>query len=167
MCKCKAGFTVFNSSCLPICDEGIYSATGICTAATCPAGSHEVETSSGDEGDGGDEEREASSIFWGHCECNDGFWVPSKQRCMNACPYYAEFTSSQTGNVSDGWCTCRGRVEVNDNPDDVEYWVPKPDHSDCQQCPDGSTGVNQDGTKCICPNNKVYRPSCNKCLFPN
>ena len=154
LCRCKNDFTVFNGSCLPLCDNGgQYLATGVCSTVSCPTDAVEA---SGDEVE-----------FWGHCKCrnNNFHWFPTLAACK-VCPDKSDYDATATSGTTNAiryynyQCVCRP------GEDDNQFFVF--DNRSCAQCPDGSTyntNYPTSGARCNCPDTAPYYCATNnRCL---
>lgn len=156
ICQCKEDFTVFNGSCLPLCDNGgEYLSTGVCSVVNCPANASEA---TGDEVE-----------FWGHCKCNTSgnyHWFPTLQSCK-VCPNNSEYDATGNSNTSNALpyynyqCVCDAGTSTN------PYFVVGRDK--CQQCPADSTyntnytSSSSASERCNC-GSKIYCPGSNTCV---
>lgn len=154
LCQCKDDFTVFNGSCLAVCDNGgIYLANGACSTVACPADAVEA---SGDEVE-----------FWGHCKCrNTSFhWFPLLQACKT-CPDNSEYIATATSGTPNAIRYYNYQCVCNDGTADNPFFVLN--NRSCAQCPEESTyntNYPTSGARCICPETKPYYCATNnRCL---
>ena len=156
ICQCKEDFTVFNGSCLPLCDNGgEYLSTGVCSTVNCPANASEATGSEVE--------------FWGHCKCNTSgnyHWFPTLQSCKT-CPANSDYDATGTATTSNALPYYNYQCVCNEGTSDNPYFVVG--RNSCQQCPNGSTyNQNHEGTsdRCSCNTQAkpYYCPGSNTCL---
>ena len=152
MCRCKDDFTVFNGSCLSLCDNGgQYLATGVCSTVSCPANSDNVS--------------ESDAEFWGHCKCNaNHYWFPTLQACK-VCPENSEYNANGTSSMSNAVGYYNYQCVCNDSGDTSNPFFVV-DNRLCERCPEGSNYQNG-SPRCNCGDGKSYCSRSNVCVSGN